>query len=82
MRTQCAIADRRVVPHSLRHTAKQQLQEAGPPDSRISALPGYAGQGQTNGTYGEAATVERRLSGCHFGAFSVATSDLVHLIET
>ena len=59
MRTQCAIADRRVVPHSLRHTAKQQLQEAGPPDSRISALPGYAGQGQTNGTYGEAATVGR-----------------------
>ena len=59
LRKRCGIADRRVVLHSLRHTIKQQLQEAGAPDSLISDLLGHAGQGQTNGTYGEAATVER-----------------------
>ena len=59
LRKRCDIADRRVVLHSLRHTVKQQLQEAGAPDSLISDLLGHAGQGQTNGTYGEAATVER-----------------------
>jgi integrase len=59
LRQKCGIEDRRVVLHSLRHTVKQQLQEAGAPDSLISDLLGHAGQGQTNGTYGEAATVER-----------------------
>jgi integrase len=59
LRKRCGIEDRRVVLHSLRHTVKQQLQEAGAPDSLISDLLGHAGQGQTNGTYGEAATVER-----------------------
>ena len=49
----------RVVLHSLRHTVKQQLQEAGAPDSLVSDLLGHVGQGQTNGTYGEAATVGR-----------------------
>lgn len=52
-------ADRRVVLHSLRHTMKQQLQEAVAPDPLASDLLGHAGQGQTNGTYGEAATVKR-----------------------
>jgi integrase len=59
LRNKCKIEDRRVVLHSLRHTVKQQLQEAGAPDSLISDLLGHAGQGETNGTYGEAATVER-----------------------
>ena len=59
LRKTCKIGDRRVVLHSLRHTVKQQLQEAGAPDSLISDLLGHAGQGQTAGTYGEAATVER-----------------------
>jgi integrase len=59
MRKQYAIADRRVVLHSLRHTVKQQLQEAGTPDSLISDLLGHAGRGETNGTYGETTTVER-----------------------
>ena len=38
---------------------KQQIQEAGPPDSLISDLLGHAGPGQTNRTYDEAATVDR-----------------------
>jgi integrase len=59
LRKKCGITDRRVVLHSLRHTVKQLLQEAGAPDSLISDLLGHAGQGQTNGTYGDAATVER-----------------------
>jgi integrase len=59
LRKTCGIEDRRVVLHSLRHTVKQQIQEVGAPDSLISDLLGHAGQGQTNGTYGEAATVER-----------------------
>jgi integrase len=59
LRKRCGIEDRRVVLHSLRHTLKQQLQEAGAPDSLVSDLLGHAGQGQTNGTYGEAATVDR-----------------------
>jgi integrase len=59
LRKKCGIADRRVVLHSLRHTMKQSLQEAGAPDSLISDLLGHVGQGQTNGTYGEAATVNR-----------------------
>jgi integrase len=48
-----------VVSHSLRYTVKQQLQETGAPDSLISGMLGHAGQGETHGTYGEAATVER-----------------------
>jgi integrase len=40
---------------------KQQLQEAGPPDSLISDLLGHAGQGQTNRTYDEAATADRMV---------------------
>jgi integrase len=59
LRKKCEIADRRVVLHSLRHTVKQQLQEAGAPDSLISDLLGHAGHGETHGTYGEAATVGR-----------------------
>ncbi len=59
LRKKCDIEDRRVVLHSLRHTVKQLLQEAGAPDSLVSDLLGHAGQGQTNGTYGEAATVDR-----------------------
>jgi integrase len=59
LRQKCGIADRRVVLHSLRHTLKQQLQEVGAPDSLISDLLGHAGQGETHGTYGEAATIER-----------------------
>jgi integrase len=59
LRKKCEIADRRVVLHSLRHTVKQQLQEAGAPDSLISDLLGHAGHGETHGTYGEAATVRR-----------------------
>ena len=35
------------------------LQEAGAPDSLVADLLGHVGQGETNGTYGEAATVER-----------------------
>jgi integrase len=45
--------------HPIRHTAKQQLQEAGAPEFRISDLLGHAGQGVTHGTYGEAAQVKR-----------------------
>ncbi len=59
LRKRCGIEDRRVVLHSLRPTVKQQLQEAGAPDSLISGLLGHAGQGETNGTYGEAARVDR-----------------------
>jgi integrase len=59
LRKTCGITDRRVVLHSLRHTIKQMLQEAGAPDSLVADLLGHAGQGQTNGTYGEAATVRR-----------------------
>jgi hypothetical protein len=59
LRKDCGITDRRVVLHSLRHTVKQQLQEAGAPDSLISDMLGHAGLGMTNGTYGEAATVDR-----------------------
>jgi len=59
LRKNCGIADRRVVLHSLRHTVKQQLQEAGAPDFLISDLLGHVGQGETHGTYGEAATVNR-----------------------
>jgi integrase len=59
LRKRCAISDRRVVLHSLRHTVKQLLQEAGAPDSLIAHMLGHAGQGETNGTYGGAATVER-----------------------
>ena len=59
LRKRCGIEDRRVVLHSLRHTVKQMLQEAGAPDSLIADLLGHAGQGQTNGTYGEAATPQR-----------------------
>jgi integrase len=59
LRKRCGITDRRVVLHSLRHTMKQLLQEAEAPDSLVSDLLGHAGQGQTNGTYGEAATVDR-----------------------
>jgi integrase len=59
LRKNCGISDRRVVLHSLRHTVKQQLQEIGAPDSLISDLLGHAGRGETHGTYGEAATVER-----------------------
>jgi integrase len=59
LRKQCKITDRRVVLHSLRHTVKQQLQEAGAPDSLIADVLGHAGQGETHGTYGGTATVER-----------------------
>ena len=59
LRKRCGIEDRRVVLHSLRHTVKQRLQDVGAPDSLVADLLGHAGQGQTNGTYGEAATVER-----------------------
>ncbi|MBW2233362.1 MAG: tyrosine-type recombinase/integrase [Deltaproteobacteria bacterium] len=59
LRKKCEIEDRRVVLHSLRHTVKQQLQEVGAPDSLISDLLGHAGQGETHGTYGGAATTER-----------------------
>jgi integrase len=59
LRKHCGITDRRVVLHSLRHTVKQRLQEAGAPDSLISDLLGHAGSGETNATYGEAATVSR-----------------------
>jgi integrase len=59
LRQRCGIIDRRVVLHSLRHTVKQMLQEAGAPDSLVSDLLGHAGQGQTNGTYGEVATLGR-----------------------
>jgi integrase len=59
LRKHCGITDRRVVLHSLRHTVKQRLQEAGAPDSLISDLLGHAGNGETNATYGEAATASR-----------------------
>lgn len=59
LRKKCGIEDRRVVLHSLRHTVKQQLQEVGAPDSLIADLLGHAGQGETHGTYGGAATTER-----------------------
>jgi len=59
LRKRCGIEDRRVVLHSLRHTVKQQLQEVGAPDSLVSDLLGHVGQGETHGTYGEAATVAR-----------------------
>jgi integrase len=59
LRKCCGITDRRVVLHSLRHTVKQMLQEAGAPDSLVADLLGHAGHGQTNGTYGDAATVDR-----------------------
>jgi integrase len=59
LRKTCGITDRRVVLHSLRHTVKQMLQETGAPDSLVSDLLGHAGRGETQGTYGEAATAER-----------------------
>lgn len=59
LRQRCGIEDRRVVLHSLRHTMKQQLQDAGAPDSLIADLLGHVSHGQTHGTYGSAATIER-----------------------
>jgi integrase len=56
LRKQCGISDRRVVLHSL---VKQLLQEAGAPDSLVADLLGHAGEGQTNGTYGDAASIDR-----------------------
>jgi len=45
LRKTCGITDRRVVLHSLRHTVKQMLQEAGAPDSLTSDLLGHAWAG-------------------------------------
>ena len=45
--------------HSLRHTIKQQQQAVRAPNSLIADMLGHAGQGETHGTYGEAANVER-----------------------
>ena len=59
LRKKCGIEDRRVVLHSLRHTVKQQLQEAGAPDSVIADVLGHVGSGETHLTYGCAASIEK-----------------------
>ena len=53
LRNECKISDRRAVLHSLRHTVKQLLQEAGAPDRLVADVLGHAGRETLNSTYGD-----------------------------
>ena len=58
-RRKMGITDKRKTFHSLRHTFRQHLSDAGAQDSTVSDLMGHANATITHGRYGSPANVER-----------------------